>query len=264
MGQPPQRIPPIARMKACLNGQRGHDEHPAVPVTPAELAAAAAGAVAAGAEAIHVHPRDAGGRESLLAADVGAAVAAVRQACPGVAVGVTTGLWVNGGDPAARQAAVAGWVALPGEARPDFASVNLGEAGAADLPGALAAAGIAAEAGVWSPADADRLAAELPAGGPAAGWLWLMVEISGVPAAGAAAAADAVLRRLDELDVPLPRLLHGAGESCWPLIEHAGRLGLPARVGLEDTLTGPGGRPVSGNAELVELALAAWTAASEA
>jgi uncharacterized protein (DUF849 family) len=258
MGQPPQRIQPVARMKACLNGRRGHEEHPALPVTPAELAAAAAGAVAAGAEAIHVHPRDGSGRESLLAADVGAAVAAVRQACPGVAVGVTTGLWVTGGDPAARQAAVAGWVALPGEARPDFASVNLGEAGAAGLPALLAAAGIAAEAGVWSPADADLLAAA----GPAASWLWVMVEISGVPAAGAGPAADAVLRRLDELGVTLPRLLHGEGESCWPLIERAGRLGLPTRVGLEDALTGPGGGPVSGNAELVELGLAAWTAAA--
>jgi len=257
MGQPVQRIQPIQRMKACLNGRRGHDEHPAVPVTPAELAAAAAGAAAAGAEAIHVHPRDASGRESLLAGDVGAAVAAVRQACPGVPVGVTTGLWAAGGDPAARHAAVAGWVALPAGARPDFASVNLGEAGAAGLPAVLAEGGIAAEAGVWSAADADLLAAS----GPAARWLWLMVEISGVPAAGAVPAADAVLSRLDELGVTLPRLLHGEGESCWPLIGHAGRLGLPARVGLEDTVTGPGGGPVSGNAELVELGLAAWTAA---
>ena len=88
-----------------------------------------------------------------------------------------------------------------------------------------------------------------------------MVEISGVAAAGAVPAADAVLRRLDELGVTLPRLLHGEGESCWPLIGHAGRLGLPARIGLEDTLTGPGGGPVSGNAELVELGLAAWAAA---
>jgi uncharacterized protein (DUF849 family) len=257
MGQPVQQIQPIQRMKACLNGRRGHDDHPAVPVSPAELAAAAAGAVAAGAEAIHVHPRDPAGRESLLAADVGAAVAAVRQACPGTPVGVTTGLWVTGGDPHARRAAVAGWVALPAGARPDFASVNVGEAGVAGLPATLADAGIAVEAGVWSAADADLLAAA----SPAVPWLWVMVEISGVSAADAGPAADAVLRRLDELGVALPRLLHGAGESCWPLIAHAGALRLPARIGLEDTLAGPGGTPVSGNAELVELALGAWTAA---
>jgi uncharacterized protein (DUF849 family) len=257
MGQPVQ-LQPIQRMKACLNGQRAHDDHPAVPVTPAELAAAAAGAVAAGAEAVHRHPRDDAGRESLLAADVGAAVAAVKQACPGIPVGVTTGLWVTGGDPGARQAAVAGWVALPAEARPDFASVNVGETGAADLAALLAGAGIAAEAGVWSAADADLLAAA----GPDVRWAWLMVEISGVSADGAVPAADAVLGRLDELGVTPPRLLHGAGDSCWPLIAHAGALGLPARIGLEDTLAGPAGAPVTGNAELIELGLAAWTAAA--
>jgi uncharacterized protein (DUF849 family) len=69
-----------------------------VPITPAELARSAAAAVAAGAEALHLHPRDADGRESLAAADVGAAVAAVRAACPGTQAGVSTGLWITGGD----------------------------------------------------------------------------------------------------------------------------------------------------------------------
>src|SRR5580658_3439472 len=67
----------IRRVKVCLNGQRGRAEHPALPVTPAELAAEAAAAVAAGAEAVHLHPRSGSGAESLLDADVGAAVAAV-------------------------------------------------------------------------------------------------------------------------------------------------------------------------------------------
>ena len=61
-------------IKACLNGSR-----PA-PATPAELAAEAVGAVAAGAEAVHVHPSDATGRESLAADDIGAAVTAIRRA----------------------------------------------------------------------------------------------------------------------------------------------------------------------------------------
>jgi uncharacterized protein (DUF849 family) len=250
----------IQRMKACLNGQRSRDDHQAVPVTPGELAASAAGAVAAGAEAVHLHPRGADGRESLRAADVGAAVAAVRQACPGVPVGVTTGLWVTGGDAAARRAAVAGWAALDAAGRPDFASVNVFEAGAAALPGLLAGMGIGAEAGVWTPEDTRFLVGGPTAlrGGP---WLRVMVEISGVPAAGAVAAADAVLRCLGETGSDVPLLLHGAGESAWPLIAHAGRLGLPARIGLEDVTTGPDGGPVSGNAELTELALAMWDAA---
>ncbi len=100
---------------------------------------------------------------------------------------------------------MAAWEHLPRPARPDFASVNLSEPGSADLPGVLASAGVAAEAGVWSVADAESLAAT----GTAARWLRILVEISGAPAAGAVAAADEILRHLDELGVTPPRLLHG-------------------------------------------------------
>ena len=89
----------IERMKVCLNGGRGRADHPAVPLTPAELAASAVAAVAAGATAVHLHPRRADGGESLLPTDVAAAVTAVRQACPATPVGVSTGLWITGGGP---------------------------------------------------------------------------------------------------------------------------------------------------------------------
>jgi uncharacterized protein (DUF849 family) len=239
------------RMKVCLNGGRGRQEHPAVPLTPAELAASAAAAVAAGAEAVHLHPRRADGSESLLAADVAAAVTAVRQACPATPVGVSTGLWITGGDPAARRSSVAAWAGLPAAARPDFASVNLSEPGWGELCGVLASAGTAVEAGVWSVADASQLAAA----GTGVEWLRILAEITGVPAGKAVAAAGRVLRRLDELNVTVPRLLHGEGPACWPLVVHAGALGLPTRIGLEDTTTGPDGSVISGNAELVQLAL---------
>jgi uncharacterized protein (DUF849 family) len=248
----------IVRIKACLNGGRRRADHPAVPETPAELAASAAAAVAAGAEAVHMHPRRGDGAESLSAADIGAAVTAVRRACPGTPVGVSTGLWITDGDPAARQAAVAGWADLPGHARPDFASANVSEPGLAELLGALGAAGVAAEAGVWSVADAEALAAL----GPSAGWLRIMVEILGVPAAGPVAAADEILGRLDQLGVTAARLLHGEQAACWPLVARAGTLGMATRIGLEDTLTGPDGIPVSGNADLIRLALPVWAAAS--
>ena len=70
----------------------------------------------------------------------------------------------------------------------------------------------------------------------------------------------AVLARLDEIGVRGERLLHGEGERCWPMVALAGRLGLPTRIGLEDTLTAPDGTPVSGNAALVRHALSVWTA----
>jgi uncharacterized protein (DUF849 family) len=238
---------PIRRIKVCLNGSRTRAEHPAVPVTPAELARAAAAAVAAGAEAVHLHPRDRDGAESLAAADVGAAVAAVRESCPGTPVGVSTGLWITGGDAARRHDAVTGLTRLPAGQRPAFASVNAGEAGFAELAGLLDRAGIGVEAGVWSAGEAELLDG-VPVGR-------ILIEILDAPAAGAVAAADRILERLDRLGVAGPRLLHGEQEACWPLIGHAGRLGLPTRIGLEDTLTGADGRPAVDNATLVRQAL---------
>jgi uncharacterized protein (DUF849 family) len=248
----------IERIKACLNGGRDPREHPAIPVTPAELAAAAAAAVAAGAEAVHVHPRAADGRESLLAADVGAAVAAVRTACPDTPVGVTTGLWAAG-DPQTRQQLVAEWAGLDSRARPDFASVNISEDGWPELAATLATGRIGPEAGVWSVADAAALAA----GGPPGGWLRILVEVPGVRAADAVAAASEILDRLPPA-ITAPVLLHGEDDSCWPLIAHAGRLGLPTRIGLEDVTSGPSGDPVTGNADLVGRALARWLQCSGA
>jgi uncharacterized protein (DUF849 family) len=189
---------------------------------------------------------------------VGAAVAAIRAACPGIPVGVTTGLWVTGGDVAARRAAVAGWDGLPGPARPDFASVNVNEAGWTELTATLESAGIGIEAGVWTPADARALATF----GRGDRLERIMIEVMGGPASTAAERADDILRVLAETGATAPRLLHGEGESCWPLISHAGALGLPARIGLEDTTAGPYGEAVTGNGELVRLALTAWRSAA--
>jgi uncharacterized protein (DUF849 family) len=248
----------IERLKVCLNGGRSRQDHFAVPVAPGELAASAAAAVDAGAEAVHLHARGADGAESLLAADVAAAVTAVREACPGTPVGVSTGLWITDGDPAARESAVAAWARLPAAARPDFASVNVPEPGWARLCHVLTSAGIAAEAGVSSVAEADQLAIAIDE----VDWLRILVEINNVPAAEAVAAADQVLRRVEALSATIPRLLHGEGPSCWPLIAHAGTFGLPTRIGLEDTVFGPDGSAVSGNAELVRLAVQIWQAAA--
>ncbi|MEV4133470.1 3-keto-5-aminohexanoate cleavage protein [Dactylosporangium sp. NPDC049742] len=237
---------PIARIKVALNGGRRPGAHPALPCTPAELAAAAREAVAAGAEAVHLHPRDAGRRESLDAADVGAAVAAVRETCPSTPVGVTTGLWVTGRDVAARQRAVDAWSALPPVQRPDFASVNVAEPGLTELLATLRALGVAVEAGVWSVDDAAALAiVDVPR---------ILVEVM-----SPATDALAVLARLDEVGARGQRLLHGDGELCWPMVALAGRLGLPTRIGLEDTLTAPDGGPVTGNADLVRHALSVWS-----
>jgi uncharacterized protein (DUF849 family) len=254
---PPVEIAEITRIKACLNGQRSAADHPAVPVTPSQLAGAAAAAVAAGAEAVHVHPRDSAGEQSLRAEDVGAAVAAIRAACPATPVGVTTGLWAAA-DARARQHQVAAWAELNDRQRPDFASVNLSEEGWRQLAETLAAAGIRPEAGIWSVSDADALAGYQPRGT----WLRILVEVMGVSSAQAGPAADLILGRLGQAGLELPVVVHGEDEGCWPLIAHAGGLGLAVRIGLEDVLTGPAGQPVADNAELVRLALGVWSDAA--
>jgi hypothetical protein len=57
----------IARimLQAALNGDRTKAEHAALPVSVEELALDVAACVAAGARAIHLHPRDSEGRERL-------------------------------------------------------------------------------------------------------------------------------------------------------------------------------------------------------
>jgi uncharacterized protein (DUF849 family) len=245
----------VRRLKACLNGGRDPAEHLAVPVTPAQLADAAAAAVAAGAEALHVHPRGHDGRESLRAADVGAAVAAIRSASPQAPVGVSTGLWITGDDVVARRDDVAEWAGLRPEQRPDFASVNVSEPGWQELAAILDEAGIGAEAGVWSVPDAAT------ASSADADWLRILVEISNTPAAEATGLADEILGELRSSGVTAPVLLHGEDDSCWPLVAHAGLLGLPTRIGLEDVLAGPQGQYVADNADLVRLALVEWTVA---
>jgi hypothetical protein len=69
----------------------------------------------------------------------------------------------------------------------------------------------------------------------------VLIEIIDTPAADAVPAADAILARLDLAGSTTERLLHGEEESCWPLVAYAGLLGLPTRIGLEDTMTLPDG-----------------------
>ncbi|MCG5439581.1 3-keto-5-aminohexanoate cleavage protein, partial [Micromonospora foliorum] len=67
-------------LKACLNGGRGRQAHPAVPLTAAELVADAARCAALGVAAVHVHPRDETGAESLRPAVIADALTAIRNA----------------------------------------------------------------------------------------------------------------------------------------------------------------------------------------
>ena len=55
----------VVLVKACLNGSREPGEHPALPLMAEELTADAARVAEADTQAVHVHPRDARGAQTL-------------------------------------------------------------------------------------------------------------------------------------------------------------------------------------------------------
>lgn len=231
-------------LQVCLNGARHPDEHPGVPRTPQECARVAAEAVAAGADDVHVHPRTADGRDSLVADDVAAWVEAVSSAVD-VPVGVTTGAWAWTGG-LARTEAIRSWHLLPAHA-----SVNWHEDDAGAVADALTDRGVAVNAGLWTAAAARA-------------WLAspqrdrtdrVLLELADAP--GQEAAAQELVELVSAADVPL--LLHGEERSAWPMLRWAGERGLATRIGLEDVLVGPAGEPVEDNAELVRHARALLT-----
>jgi uncharacterized protein (DUF849 family) len=228
-------------LQACLNGQRPRDEHPAVPVTPEDLAADARRAVEAGAAQVHVHPRlPGGGRDTAEPGAVAETLRAIRAECPGVPVGLTTGLWTTDGDADRRHAWVAAWKELP-----DYASVNLFEPGSAELCELLAERGVGIEAGVWTLDDARLL---LERGLDP---LRVLVETGDGGAEDPVAAAAEIDEVLTGAGLTAPQLHHGAGPSTWPVLDAAIARGRDIRIGLEDTVSMPDGSPAADNAELV-------------
>lgn len=208
-----------------------------MPCTAAELAADAVAVRRAGAFAVHVHPRDERGAQSLDATVCGDAVAAIRAAAPGMAVGLSTAEAIDA-DPFARAAAVRSW-----QTRPDFISVNLFELGWEGIARTALHAGIAVEAGLATPADAEELARS-----PFAHQiLRALVEVNGgVDEAGAISSL---------VPEQLPQLWHGYGERTWEVLAAGVAGGFDVRVGLEDVLVLPDGRIAAGNAALVASAV---------
>jgi len=233
-------------LQAALNGDLGKTDHPAMPVSTDELVRDATACLAAGASAVHLHPRDARGRERLDAELIDGVVRQIREACGGgVSVGVSTGAWIEP-DLELRLELIRGWT------EPDYASVNLSEDGAERVIEAVLSAGVGVEAGVWSGADAERLAAS----GLGDRLTRILVEPGDIGADIAVGVVAEVHDALDRLGLAAPRLQHGDGDATWVLIEDAVRRGLDTRIGLEDTQRDPDGAVTAGNEALVRAARA--------
>nr|WP_026058660.1 3-keto-5-aminohexanoate cleavage protein [Streptomyces sp. SS] len=229
-------------LQVCLNGLRSPGDSAAVPMSPESLAASAASAVAAGAHEVRVHPRTPCGRTSLSPRVLGPVLTSLRVAVGAADAGATAGRPVRvatamSAEPDAerRPERIRSWVSLP-----DLVSVDWHEPHAEHLTAALLSRGVAVEAALRPGTDGPARFARSPlaprvarvlasAQGPATG--------SGPAAARSVALAVGLLAEIGRPGVPL--LLHGVESGAWPVLRLARRLGLAARIGLEDTLRLP-------------------------
>jgi len=228
-------------LQAALNGAR---EHPAVPRTPVELAAEAREAVEAGAGSLHLHPYDDHGNQTLAAEACAAALRAVRAACPGVPISLSTSAAIEP-DPKRRRELIAAWTELP-----DLVTANQGEEGILELCELLAVRRIGIEAGLLSLDDAHTFVAS----GISPRCVRAMVEPLDPDPHDAVTHAGAIERALAEGGVQLEQVHHGDGIASWAVNRLAVARGHGIRTGLEDTTVLPDGRVASGNGELVAAA----------
>ena len=233
-------------VQACINGARRTDAHPRFPWRLGDAVADVTACALAGAAEIHLHPRDEQGVESIAPAVVDPLIGALRNACPGTMLGISSGEWI-GGNPDAIPGHIAAW-----KNPPDYASVNLYEEGALDVMAALYKAGVGIEAGIYSIADAERFRAS-PFARKAHR---ILIEIEEQDAAKAVALAGNILSFCRKGGFDRSILAHGLDAPAWALVRFAKEHRCSTRIGLEDTLHLPDGSPAPDNATLVRAALA--------
>ena len=229
-------------------------EHPANPRSADEIAAEGRAAVAAGAQVLHFHVYDGSGAQTLGAEPCAAVVSAVRAACPGIPISLTTSAGIEP-DPARRRELVAGWTELP-----DLVTANQGEPEIVSLCMLLIERGVGIEAGLLSASDARAFVAS----GLAPRCVRVLVEPLDPDPAQAVDHAAEIERIVAAAGIELEQMHHGDGIASWAVNEHALRRGHGIRTGLEDTPVLPDGRTAVDNAELVRAAvhLRASTAAA--
>jgi uncharacterized protein (DUF849 family) len=232
-------------IQACINGARAVGFHPNLPLTAVAMARDSAACVAAGAAELHLHPRNLDGRESLEPTAMDATVLAVRRACPGTLIGVSTGAWIEG-DERRTLACIDGWSELP-----DYASVNLEESNAPAVMERLRQRGVGIEAGLASIADAERLMTL----DVAKSVLRILIEVGEQDVDEALNVTDGIGAVLNRFAMRRPILLHGFDSTVWHFVTLADKRRWSTRVGLEDGSSLPDGTTPSGNAALVAAAV---------
>lgn len=274
----------VVVIEAALNGARSRAEQPAVPETPAEVAAEARRCADAGATIFHVHARDAAGGWSADPVWYADTHRRVRAAVPNAILSVTS---IRPAEvPVETVLGLLASLAADRATRPDLVSVNLGhivvwEAAptgtrtrrtvhfpndyedVAALLDACAVHGVVPELGVMDLGFVGNAVA-LRDDGRLAARPWFLVELDS-PAHGAGPqVAPSTTANNDALVAPLRDHLpeatwaaHGQGVPGFAVLRHALAAGAHVRVGFEDSARMPNGDVAGSNADLVARAAAA-------
>jgi uncharacterized protein (DUF849 family) len=231
-------------LQVALNGARTSAEHQAVPLTPRALACEARTSVEAGAQVLHIHAYDESGRETLAAVPCAAAVRAIRAACPGVPISLTTSATIEP-DSRRRLEFVESWTELP-----DLVTANQGEDGILSVCELLLAHGVGIEAGLLCPRDARSFVQS----GLADRCVRVMIEPLCPDADRAIAEAAEMEDTVFSAGITLEQVHHGEGLASWAVNARGLRRGHGIRTGLEDTTVLPDGTVAPDNAALVRAA----------
>lgn len=234
-------------IKAAINGGRSYDENAAVPISPAEIAAASVAAVAAGADIVHAHARTADGGQTIAPDDIARMVEAIRAEEATTIVGTTTGLWTCSGH-VERMRLLESW---RDDLLPDFASVAFCEEGAAEAAELVLARGMVLESAVWSMDDVPALLAASTLHQN----VRILIEPEDEDIDTAIAHSRRMARAIRDAGVTAPILYHGYDQTAWPLVIAAIEDGAEVRVGFEDMLVLDDGSIASGNTAMVTRAL---------
>ncbi len=256
--------PPLILAVAPNGARKTQADHPAVPISPAEIAATAAAAQAAGASMIHLHVRDAEQKHSL---DVGAyreATAAVREAVgdrmviqvTSEAVGIFT----------AQQQ-----MAMVRELQPEAVSLAIrevvpegGEDEAREFLAWLVGADILPQYILYAAEDVERFG-KLQADGVVPPGPAFLLFVLGRYTPGQRSVPNDLLPFLSEIEAwpeagKLPWAICAFGPKETACVTAAATLGGHARVGFENNLFLPSGQQARDNAELVAASAAAAAA----
>lgn len=237
-------VTPKLFVKAAVNGGRGPDETPHVPLTPAAIAAEAEAAVREGAAAVHAHARTLDGFQTIDPEHVAAMVRAIRERDRDIVVGTTTGLWTCDGH-ADRMSKIRSW---PQEWLPDFASVAFCEEGAAEAAQTIVDRGMVLESAVWTMEDVPALLASPTLHQN----VRILIEPLDEDPERAVEECRAIAEALRAGGATAPLLYHGLEGSTWAVVRAAIEDGAEVRVGLEDVTVDERGEMASNRMQVSE------------